>query len=73
MYRNRGETPPPYPHKRASILETVKTVLWGMAGIRRKADHERASLNPVHLIILAVVFVVLFILTLRFIVSMVVN
>jgi hypothetical protein len=44
-----------------------------MAGIRRKADHERASLNPVHLVILAVIFVVLFILTLRFIVSMVVN
>jgi len=59
--------------KRASFLETVKTVLWGMAGIRRKADHESTSLNPVHLIILAVVFVVLFILTLRFIVSMVVN
>ena len=59
--------------KQASFLETVKTVLWGMAGIRRKADHERASLNPVHLVILAVVFVVLFILTLRFIVSVVVS
>jgi hypothetical protein len=59
--------------KHASFLDTVKTVLWGMAGIRRKADHERASLNPVHLVILAVIFVVLFILTLRFIVGMVVN
>ena len=59
--------------KRASFLDTVKTVLWGMAGIRRKADHDRTQLNPVHLVILAVVFVVLFILTLRFIVSMVVN
>ena len=59
--------------KHASLLDTVKTVLWGMAGIRRKADHERASLNPVHLVILAVIFVVLFILTLRFIVGMVVN
>jgi hypothetical protein len=65
MNRNRGETPPPYPHKHASFLDTVKTVLWGMAGIRRKSDHERA--------ILAVIFVVLFILTLRFIVGMVVN
>jgi hypothetical protein len=51
----------------------VKTVLWGMAGIRRKADHERARLNPVHLVILAVAFVVAFILTLRFIVSVVVS
>lgn len=59
--------------KRASFLDTVKTVLWGMAGIRRKADHERASVNPLHVIVLAVIFVVLFILTLRFIVSMVVN
>ena len=59
--------------QRASFLDTVKTVLWGMAGIRRKADHERASLNPVHVIVLAVIFVILFILTLRFIVSVVVN
>jgi hypothetical protein len=54
-------------------METVKTVLWGMIGIRRKADHERASIRPLHLIITAVVFVILFILTLRFIVSLVVS
>jgi hypothetical protein len=59
--------------KQASFLETVKTVLWGMAGIRRKSDHERARLNPLHLVILAVAFVVAFILTLRFIVSVVVS
>jgi hypothetical protein len=54
-------------------METVKTVLWGMIGIRRQADHERAAIKPVHLIVTAVIFVILFILTLRFIVSMVVN
>jgi hypothetical protein len=54
-------------------METVKTVLWGMIGIRRKADHERAALKPAHVIIAALVFVVLFILTLRFIVSLVVS
>jgi hypothetical protein len=59
--------------KRASFLDTVKTVLWGMVGIRRKADHERTSINPVHVIVIAVVFVILFILTLRTIVSVVVN
>ena len=59
--------------KQASFLATVKTVLWGMIGIRRKADHERASINPVHVIVMAVVFVILFILTLRFIVSLVVS
>lgn len=56
-----------------SFLETVKTVLWGMAGIRRKADHERANVKPAHVIVLAVIFVVLFVLTLRFVVSVVVN
>jgi hypothetical protein len=45
-------------------METVKTVLWGMIGIRRKADHEKTPLNPVHLAIAAVAFVVLFIFTL---------
>jgi hypothetical protein len=45
-------------------METVKTVLWGALGIRRKADHERAPLKPVHLIVAAVIFVALFILTL---------
>jgi hypothetical protein len=52
-------------------METVKTVLWGMIGIRRKADHEKAQINPVHLAIVAIVFVVLFILTLVTIVRIV--
>ena len=59
--------------KQTSFLDTVKTVLWGMIGIRRKADHERASINPVHVVVMGVVFVILFILTLRFIVSLVVS
>ena len=54
-------------------METVKTVLWGMVGIRRRTDHERANVKPSHVIILGIVFVVLFILTLRFIVSLVVS
>ena len=59
--------------KRASFLDTVKTVLWGMAGIRRKADHERAPLNPLHLVIAAVIFVVLFIFTLLTVVRIVLS
>jgi hypothetical protein len=48
------------------IVDTLKTVLAGMLGVRAKADHEResASLNPLHVIIAAVVVVVLFVLTL---------
>jgi high-affinity K+ transport system ATPase subunit B len=53
------------------VIETVKTVLWGMVGIRRKADHEKTPLNPVHLAIAAIGFVVLFILTLVTIVRIV--
>jgi hypothetical protein len=57
--------------KRGSFLDTMKTVLWGMAGIRRKADHEKTQLNPVHLAIAAIGGVVLFILTLVTIVRIV--
>ena len=59
--------------KQASFLDTVKTVLWGMIGIRRRADHERANIRPVHIIVLGFIFLVLFILTLRFVVSLVVS
>jgi len=59
-------------HK-ASFLDTVKTVLAGAIGIRRKDDHERAPLNPVHLVIAAVIFVVLFIFTLLTIVKIVLS
>jgi len=59
--------------KRPSFLDTVKTVLWGAIGIRRKAGHERAPLNPVHLVVAAVIFVVLFITTLLSIVKIVLS
>jgi Protein of unknown function (DUF2970) len=62
-----------YLMKQASFLDTVKTVLWGMIGIRRRADHERANLRPVHIIVLGFIFLLLFILTLRFVVSLVVS
>jgi hypothetical protein len=55
------------------MMQTVKTVLYGAIGIRRRADHERAQVNPLHLIIVAVIFVVLFVLTLRLIVGYVVS
>ena len=53
------------------LMETVKTVLWGMVGIRRRADHERANVKPLHVVVLGIVFVILFVLTLRFIVGLV--
>lgn len=59
--------------RKSSFLDTVKTVLAGAIGIRRKEDHERAPINPVHLVIAAVLFVVLFIFTLLAIVKIVLS
>ena len=59
--------------RKASFLDTVKTVLAGAIGVRRKADHERAPLNPAHLIVAALLFVVLFIVTLITIVKIVLS
>ena len=56
-----------------SFLDTVRTVFAGALGVRRKADHERAPLNPVHLAVAAVIFVVLFIFTLLTIVKIVLS
>ena len=59
--------------KQASFFDTVKTVLWAMIGIRKRSAHEAANIRPHHVIVLAVIFVILFILTLRLIVSVVVG
>jgi hypothetical protein len=50
----------------ANAFEALKTVLAGMLGVRRKVGHVRASesLNPVRLIITAVIVAVLFVATL---------
>jgi DUF2970 family protein len=54
------------------VMETVKTVLAGAIGIRRCSDAVgAANLNPVHVIIAAIIFVVLFIFTLLTIVHIV--
>ena len=59
----------------AGMLDTLKTVLAGMLGVRGKADHESesASLNPLHLVIAGVVVALLFVLTLVAIARLVVG
>jgi hypothetical protein len=59
--------------KEASFLDTLKMVCWGALGIRAKSAHEGARVKPLHLVVLAVMFVILFIATLRFIVGLVVS
>ncbi|MGE5640157.1 MAG: DUF2970 domain-containing protein [Clostridia bacterium] len=57
--------------KEASFLDTVKTVLYGFIGIRRKSEHEAARIKPAHIVALGIFFVVLFVLTLRTIVGLI--
>ena len=59
--------------QKASFLQTLKAVLSGFLGVRKRADAERVRFNPVHLVILAVIGVVLFIFTIRTIVRIVVG
>jgi hypothetical protein len=54
-------------------MDSVKTVLAGFVGIRRRSEHERVEINPRHLIAVAIVLVVLFVLALRTIVGMIVS
>lgn len=58
---------------RASFFHTVKTVLSGLIGIRRREDHESAPLNPVHVVVVALVLVAMFVFTLITIVRFVVG
>ena len=54
-------------------MEAFKTVLSGFIGIRRRADHERARVKPAQIVIVAIVFLVLFILAIRTVVHLVTN
>ena len=54
-------------------MQAFKAVLSGFIGIRRKADHEQAPLNPLHLVIAALLCVALLIVTLVAIVRIVLS
>jgi hypothetical protein len=57
---------------RKVMMETVKTVLWGAIGIRSCSGAVGATnLNPIHVIIAAIISVALFIFTLLTIVHIV--
>lgn len=63
------------PRRQASFGATMKAVFWSFFGVRKGKDYERdaANLNPVHVIVAALVGVALFIgillLVVRFAVS----
>lgn len=49
--------------RKASFGATMKAVFWSFMGIRKRSDyeHDSANLNPVHVIIAAVIGVIVFI------------
>jgi hypothetical protein len=49
--------------RKASFGKTMKAVFWSFFGVRKSKDyeHDAAHLNPVHVIIAALIGVVLFI------------
>jgi amino acid transporter len=49
--------------RKASFGATMKAVFWSFLGIRKRSDyeHDSANLNPVHLILAALIGVMLFI------------
>lgn len=64
----------PAHRRRGSLFDTVKAVLWGFLGVRRKADFQDdiAKLNPIHLMVVGVVLAFLFVAGLMLIVNWVV-
>ncbi|SAL43051.1 membrane protein [Caballeronia terrestris] len=51
------------PVQKTSILKLLKAVFWSFFGVRRRADLESdaAQLNPLHLVVAAVIGAALFI------------
>lgn len=47
----------------ASLLTTVKAVLWGFLGVRQRAEYEKdiQRLNPLHLVVMGVVMAFVFV------------
>ncbi len=59
----------------ASFGRTMKTVLWSFFGVRKQSDHDRdaARLNPVHVVIAALLAVAILVMVLILIVRSVVR
>ena len=56
------EEPPPTARK-ANFGQTFRAVAWSFMGIRKSADHEQdvKKLNPIHVVIAAVIGVAIFV------------
>ena len=52
-------------------MHTIKTVLFGFLGVRRKADHDSRPLDPLHVIFAGITLAIVFVLTLVTVVKLV--
>ena len=62
------------PQRKSSFGASMKAVFWSFFGVRKRKDyeHDAANLNPIHVIIGALIGVAVFIGILLFVVRMVV-
>lgn len=53
----------PVTRRKGSILRTIKAVSWSFVGLRSRGDYEKdvEQLNPVHIVIVALVGVLVFV------------
>jgi hypothetical protein len=53
----------PVTQRKGSFIQTMKAVAWSFFGVRKGSDYEKdvSQLNPVHIVIAAVIGVALFI------------
>lgn len=65
----------PDQQRRGSLWDTIKAVLWGFLGVRRRSDFQNdiAKLNPLHLMAVGVIMALLFVFGLILLVNWVVS
>jgi len=65
----------PVHQRHGSLWGTIKAVLWGFLGVRRRSDFQDdvAKLNPLHLMAVGVAMALLFVLGLILLVNWVVS
>jgi hypothetical protein len=70
-----AEAQPPLQRRKASLGQTARAVFWSFFGVRKRAHYEAdsAQLNPVHVIIMAIIGAAIFVAALLLIVRWVVG
>lgn len=59
-------TPARPPSPKSELLRTIRTVAWGLLGVRghKPQEHDAPSLSPLRILITALVFMLVFVLVL---------